>query len=229
MIRFILLVAIAFLSSCSQSLVYSPSVNLSHKPLREKEIDVQAGLESLPESRPEKLGGEQTTTGFCAQVNYGFSNRFNLALKGWADLEGRTFSIRSGYALSAQFIKELKDNDRLILLPRLGMALDGNNIAAYGLSTSVLYQKSLKRNLSYYVGTGLLWGFYDLQRVLTENQELRYPMGLGLLANLGLSWQLMDNFRLNLEVNPVYQLNSFDQNSQFIVAPALALSYTFRN
>lgn len=221
-----IILIIGILTSCSNSLVYSPSINLPNKPLKEKEIDLQGGLELLAETRPEELQGNQTTLGLGGQLSYGFSNKFNLSLKGWADIEGRENSIRSGYALNGQFIKLIDEESRIITIPRLGIVLDGNEISGYGIGTSILYQKSISKIFSWYGGVGLLWGFRDLDKEKNYNDKEKLPMGFGILGNLGIGCQLLNTIRLNLEINPIYQINTFDENSQMLFSPTIGIGYT---
>ncbi len=221
-----ILMVIGMLISCSKSLVYSPSINLANQPIREKEIDIQCGVELLPESRPEELQGNKTTFGISGQLSYGFSDKFNLTIKGWGDAEGRERLIRSGYSLNGQFIKTLSERNRVIILPRIGMALNGNDIAGYGLGASIIYQNSINQKLSWYGGAGLLWGFRYLEKDINSKNEEKLPMGIGIIGNLGLAWQISNNIRLNCEVNPGYQINTFDENSQMFLSPTIGIGYT---
>ncbi|HMQ85166.1 MAG TPA: hypothetical protein PKA00_19810 [Saprospiraceae bacterium] len=224
--KILILVIIGLLTGCSRSLVYSPSINLSNKPLKEKEIDFQGGVELLPETRPEELQGNQTTLGLSGQLSYGFSDKFNLTIKGWADIEGRESLIRSGYSLNGQLIKILSERDRVIIIPRTGIALNGNEITGYGLGTSVIYQNTINQKLSWYGGAGLLWGFRYLEKETNKDNEEKIPMGFGIVGNLGLGWQLSNDLRINCELNPVYQINTFDNNSQILLAPTIGIGYT---
>lgn len=223
-----LILSLATMLSCSKSLVYSPSVNLPHQPLKEKEIDLQGGIGWFPETRPEELSGKQSTLGLDGQIGYGFSDRFNLSIKGWVDVEGRESLIRSGYSLNAQFIQEINSNSGIIILPRIGIALNGDEISGYGLAASALYQRNIRDGLSWYGGPGLLWGFRYLEKDRNQDGEEKLPMGIGILGNLGIAWQFVDGLRINCELNPVYQINTFDQNSQFIVSPSIGVGYTLR-
>ncbi|MCB9352968.1 MAG: hypothetical protein R2791_04845 [Saprospiraceae bacterium] len=227
-ITFVLTI-LCMLLGCSKSLVYSPSVHLSNRPLKEKEIDLQGGVELLPEARPETLGGNPTTLGMHGQIGYGFGNRFNMSVKGWVDMEGRENLTRTGYSLAGQFLLPVDSSSRWIVLPRIGMALNGSEVSGYGIGTSLLYQQSINRNISWYGGLGLAWGFRYLDRkdLNTENEE-KLPMGLGLIGNAGLSWEFIDRLRLNVELSPIYQLNTFDENSQFLLSPAMGIGYTIR-
>jgi len=202
---------------------------LTNQPIQEKEIDLQGGVELLPEARPEELKGNQTTFGLSGQLSYGFSEKFNLTIKGWADTEGRENLIRSGYSLNGQFIKILSERKRVILLPRIGFALNGNDITGYGLGTSMIYQNSINQNFSWYGGAGLLWGFRYLEKETNKENEEKLPMGFGIIGNLGIGWQLSNSIRLNCELNPIYQINTFDENSQILLSPSIGIGYTINS
>ncbi|HKK89626.1 MAG TPA: hypothetical protein VJ917_12315 [Saprospiraceae bacterium] len=221
-----ILIIIGLLTSCSKSLVYSPSINLTNQPIQEKEIDLQGGVELLPEARPEELKGNQTTFGLSGQLSYGFSEKFNLTIKGWADSEGRENLFRSGYSLNGQLIKILSERKRVILIPRIGFALNGNEITGYGLGTSMIYQNSINQNFSWYGGAGLLWGFRYLEKETNNENEEKLPMGFGIVGNLGIGWQLSNSIRLNCELNPIYQINTFDDNAQILLSPSIGIGYT---
>ncbi|MGB0849688.1 MAG: hypothetical protein ACPGTP_00450, partial [Bacteroidia bacterium] len=204
------------LVSCSKSLVYSPSLNLTTTPINKSDIDIQGSLEMLPETRPEELGGTPTTFGFNGQISYGFSDRFNLTAKGWSDLQNRENQNRTGFALNGQFLKDLSANNKLIVMPRIGIALSGNEVAGYGLGSSLIYQNIVNDKFSWYGGAGAVWGFRYLEKDLNHKNESKLPMGIGAIGNLGLSWQCSYDFRINMEINPTYQINTFDENSQFM-------------
>jgi hypothetical protein len=221
-----ILVLIGLLSSCSKSLVYSPSINLTNQPIKEKEIDIQGNIELLPETRPEVLRGNQTTLGLGGQLCYGFTDRFNLTIKGWADIEGRESLTRSGYSLNGQFIKSISENHRLIILPRIGIALNGTDISGYGFGASMIYQNSINQKLSWYGGGGLIWGFRYLEKETNSQNEEKLPIGFGIVGNLGISWQLSNSIRLNCEINPIYQINTFDENAQILLSPSIGIGYT---
>lgn len=223
-----IILLIGLFTSCSKSLVYSPSINLINQPLKEKEVDIQGGVELLPETRPEKLQGSQITFGMSGQLSYGFTDKFNLSIKGWVDIEDRESVIRSGYSLNGQFIKTIDERSRVIILPRIGIALNGNNIAGYGLGTSMIYQNSINQKLSWYGGIGLLWGFRYLEKELNFENEEKLPMGFGVIGNVGIGWQLSNRIRFNCELNPIYQINTFDKNSQIILSPTIGIGYTIK-
>ena len=224
------LVLSLFFCSCSPSLVYSPSFNLEHKQLEKNQLDLSAGAELLPETRPNAASPSLSTNssfGYQAQIRYGFQDNLVLGIKSWGDLEGQLGYFRSGYAVSAQYSKSLSNSSRLLFIPRIGMALSDSDISGYGINGNVLYQKMLSSNFSFYTGGGFLWGFYELDQRRNDQNEVRYPMGWAIGGNLGLSYRFNPNLRLNAELNPIYQLNTFDQVDHIIIAPSINLGYSF--
>ncbi|MBK8626642.1 MAG: hypothetical protein IPN86_14065 [Saprospiraceae bacterium] len=52
-------------------------------------------------------------------------------------------------------------------------------------------------------------------------------MGFGLLFNTGIVWDISPSLRLNMEINPVYQINTFENNQKFVISSTLGFGYTF--
>ena len=223
-----LFILIIISSSCSKSLVYSPSINLPNKTLKAKEVDLMGGIELMPEARPESLGGRPTTIGMNGQIGFGFSNQINISLKGWVDIEGRENLTRSGYSLSGQYIIPKNLNSRFILLPRVGIALYGRDVKGYGISSSLIYHEVFNNKISVYVGGGLIWGFRFLEKSTNEDGDEKVPMGLGIIGNSGVAFEITKGIRINFELSPILQLNTFDYNQQFIFSPQIGVGYTIR-
>lgn len=222
-----LLVFAALLTACSPSLTYSPSYNLSHGALEKDQVDLSGGVEMLPETRPGETDEVTTTLGYNIRVAYGFRENFNMNVKAWGDIQGPFNSSRSGYALSAQFIKSLADNERLLFIPQAGIATGGFNIGGFGIGFSTLRQHDLNANFSWYTGGGFIWGFNELESSLNAFGREEIPMGYAFRANLGLAYKIADRLRINAELNPIFQINPYDEVNHFIVAPSLNLGYSF--
>lgn len=222
------LLGISLLWGCSKSMLYSPSLNLSNKPLKEKELDLQGGVELMPEARTEILGGNKTTLGVSGQVGYGFSDKFSLGVKGWIDAQGREDAARFGVALQGVVTRMTGPAKRLLLVPRIGLAFWGDQITGYGLGASAVFQKELSDQTAWHFGAGFAWGFRYLNEDINAAGENKIPMGLGLLGHIGFAWEFAPGLRLSVEATPLYQINTFDKNQQFIVSPQLGLGYTFR-
>lgn len=228
MFRATILMLALLLLGCSRSLVYSPSLGLPVSPLKEKQIDLQAGAEMLPETRPEEIGGHYVTLGVSGRIAYGFSDRFSLAARGWTDFGDRQSSIRSGYALDGFWACNLGAARQMIILPRAGMLLNGNSIDAYGLSLAVVWQQAFGPNFSAYAGGGLAWGTHYFSRGRNSNGVEKTQMGFGLMGHAGVAWALIGRLRLNAELHPIYQINTFDETQQLLLAPHIGMGYTLR-
>lgn len=223
LLLFVLIVILA--SSCARSLSYSPSVNLPTKTLSKGEFDLQAGGEMFPESRPEEVTNN-TSIGVHGTLSYGVSESFNIGVKSWLDSGNDPVDSRLGFSLNAQFIKEKSPESRWLILPRIGIVNFGDG---YGVGNSFIYQKEQGNNFSWYSGFGVGWGFSELNKVsYNSNAAPRLPFGYLVMGHLGLSYNLTNSFRLNCELNPLYQLNTFDENSQLLVSPSIGIAYTIR-
>lgn len=224
----VLLVTLIVLASCTRSLVYSPSLNLPAKVIKEKEIDLQGGLELLPEMRRDENSGQKAVMGGVLHIGYGFSDNFNLTAKGCADLQDKENVLRSAYTLTAQFIMPISSDERVILMPRAGLALGGSDIDGQGVGFSTVYHKAFTPNLAGYAGAGLLWGFRSLEEQLNEQNEMKLPMGFGFMATVGFSWEFTPGVRFNVETSPIYQSNTFDNTDYFLISPHIGIGYTIR-
>ncbi len=217
-----LLTLVITLSNCSASLTYSPSLNLPKQPLPKGSIELQASAELFPESRPEKVDN-RLTFGVNGRVGYAFSDNFSVSANGWLDAGNGSLDSRLGFAMNAQFVKHRSPTSRIIILPRFGFVNFGEG---YGLSNSVIYQKETSENLSWYTGLGAAWGYSQLNKIsLSTFEPPRYPFGYLVMGHLGIAYNLRNSVRFNLELNPIYQINSFDNETHFFVAPSLGFGF----
>jgi len=224
---FAFLVVILLLSSCSKSLVYSPSINLPNEILEEGDIDLSGGVELMPETRPEALGDSPTTIGLVGQIKYGISDDIHFLMKGWIDIQGREEPTRSGFAFGGQFIMKRNVTSRFIFLPRLGGAMKGDDMDGLGINLSVIYHEELSDKLSFYIGGGLLWGAHSSDKILTSEGEERLPMGYGFINHTGVAYEIVKGLRVNFELTPIFQINTFDKNQQMLLSPQIGIGYTF--
>ncbi len=224
--NYLFFVTMILVASCS-SQVYSPSLNLTTNTLKEKQLDLHGGVEMMPETIPEEIGSK-ATLGLNGQVSYGFSDRFNLTSKGWFSFKEFTENLRGGYSLSAQVIKKKSEHSSIIILPKLGFTFNGPIVTGYGIETALVYQNKIANHLSWHGGSGVLWGFHGLGKDYNSREQLRSPMAFGIMGYLGMGWQFYDKFRLNAEVNPIYQINTFEKSTHFIISPTVGLGYTIK-
>lgn len=224
--NYLLFVTMLLVASCS-SQVYSPSLNLTTNTLKEKQLDFHGGVEMMPETIPEEIGSK-TTVGLNGHISYGFNDKFNLTAKGWTNINGISDEFRHGYSLTAQIIKNTSNKGKIIIMPSIGKALNAIIITGYGIQTAVVYQNKIANNVSWHGGSGVLWGLHGLDKEHNSKDQLRTPMGFGIMGYMGLGWQLSNSFRVNAEVNPIYQINTFERNAHFIISPTVGLGYTIK-
>ncbi len=219
-----ILVLVLTMQSCSHSLVYSPALNLPSKPLRQNETDIHAALELFPETRP-SANNSFTTLGFTSSLGYGFTDKFNMYGRLW--ITAKSGMIRSGISINGQIIKRIDEDQYLTILPRIGVVMDNNTLQGYGVSVSSIYTSKFTKKTSIYGGAGLLWGIHYLGSAVNPRGESKIPMGFGLLFNTGIVWDISPSLRLNMEINPVYQINTFENNQKFVISSTLGFGYTF--
>jgi hypothetical protein len=223
--RLLYLLCLPILFTQCASVNYSPSLGLPTQALEEKQIDVQGGMELLPEARQE-AGFGRTTLGVQGAISYGFSDRFTMTARGWAAIESIDSAFRGGYALQGRINKQLSEKNNLLFIPQAGIAMNGNSLDGYGASGSIIYQHLIHDKMSYYAGGGLAWGINTLRLQTNERGEEKLPMGFGVFGHMGLAWQFYDKLRLNVELHPVYQLNTFDDVQHLLFAPHIGVAYT---
>jgi hypothetical protein len=235
----IMLPAAILFMSCSNSLVYSPALNLPVKPIAKENIDFSGGVELLPETRPgeevsdnfeipnepdpddERYGNN--TFGYNFQLGYGFSDNFNLYIRGWGDLEYTGEYFRSGYALSSTLtLTDISGSTRLMIIPRIGLAIDGNYIGGYGLGMSSAIHHRFTDNFAFYSGLGFVWGFSEMGTIQDGEN------GIGIIGNVGTAYEIFDSFRINLELSPIYQINLYDDKQQFVISGQFTIGYMIR-
>ena len=221
----ILLALFFLLSSCSSSLVYSPALSLPTQPLSENQIDLQGGAELLPEARPSQYSG-WAVPGISGRLAYGFSDRLAIGLRAWGDMSDWDPSTRSGFSLNAQYHWERAPGRYLYLLPRAGIALSGSWIQGYGLSNSLVWQRKRSEKLAYYFGAGIAFGHAATIRFSGNNGDNRQPIGFAGLVHLGLQWAFAKKAYLNLEANPIFLVNTYDQEQWLLLSPQLSIGYT---
>lgn len=214
------------MQSCNRSLVYSPALNLPSKPLKQNETDIHTAVEFFPETRPSSKS-RLTSAGISTSLGYGFSDRFNMYGRLW--ITAKSEMIRSGMSINGHIIRRIDENQNLTIMPRIGVVMYNNSIQGYGFSASSIYTSRFTKNTSIYGGAGLLWGIHYLGEDINSNGESKIPMGFGLLMHAGFVWDLTSSIRVNIEINPIYQINTFDQSQQLVISPTLGLGYTFHN
>lgn len=145
-------------TSCTSSLIYSPTAGVPDKPLKQGEVSASGQFELLPETRPVVFEntGRNTSMGASLQLGYGFSNKFSLITRGSADVEGRLGALRTSYSLTGLYHWNLGNRSRIVWLNRAGISLNDNKVNGYGLQSVGLWQNDFSNRWTFTAGTGLM-------------------------------------------------------------------------
>ena len=219
------------LNSCT-SLVYSPAIHLPKQKLEKSQIELAGGVEYLAETRPGipfmQEDYQSLSLGFSGQIGYGLTNHVSVSGRGWLESGKPDLEHRYGYSVSLLINKEITPTGSLYFMPKVGMVHYGSELLGYGAGFSLLYQHQLGKNISFYSGAGMIWGF-------ALNSERRAPAafnnnpqnGIGYHFNNGIAWQFWRDVRLNVEIIPTIQLSNYDAQSYFLLPCSIGLGYTF--
>ena len=192
--------------------------------MKQNETDIHAGVELFPDTRP-SANDRFTSTGISASLGYGFSDKYNMYGRLWITAISGT--IRSGVSINGHIIRRIDEDQSLTILPQIGVIMYNNTIQGYGFSVSSIYTSKFTKKTSIYGGGGLLWGIHYLGDGVNSSGESKIPMGFGFLFNAGFVWDLTSELRLNMEINPVDQFNTFESKQNFVISPTLGFGYTF--
>lgn len=217
--KYIILI-LPFLIGCAESLVYSPSVSLQEKKIEKGEFVANGSFELLPETRTQNVESG-LSEGLAYSFSYGISENESVSLKGWNSIDSGPISqYRHGYSIG-YIIDKSENSTGLIYYPRVSFVMDENSIEGGGLSFNTIYRKKLTNKFSLYGGGGLVFGWRD---IINENNN---QFGYGILLNLGASYRIHKYVGINLELNPIYQVNRFDEKSQFLTSPSVGFYLNF--
>jgi hypothetical protein len=198
--------------------------------LTKNQLDVGGSMELLPETiQTNALSGNPMNIGLSGQITYGFTDKLNIGARITSSFEENAFQFdgRTSAILTGQY-KQPTSNGLLIYIPRVGIALDANSIEGSGYGLSAIFHQVAAPKFAWYGGIGGFWGVYALQKVDNRYDEEKRQMGFGIVSNIGASYNLGDHLRANIEFNPTYHLNTFDEISSFVIAPQIGFGYTFK-
>lgn len=217
------------ISSCSSSLIYSPSSGVPDRPLEQNEIVVSGSAEMLPETRPEGFAntGDFTAMGGSLQVGYGFSNRFSMLVRGSADLSDKMAALRSTYSITGLYHWSRSTHQRIIWMNRVGIVMNNNSVQGYGVQSAGLWQYDMGKKLVFTGGIGGIWGFHSLERQVNTALENRIPMGWGILFHGVFAYRLSQQWILQGEITPIWQNDDFDRTNRWLFSPSIGISYRF--
>ncbi len=215
-------------TGCSYSMVYSPSVNLPAKTLNRGDIDVKGGLELFPETQP--VTNRYTAPGGQLTLGYGINDKTSVYAKGWLDFTGRgRYATRSGFSLNAVVtVKTFTDRMRLLLIPKVGMVLDGKYRAGYGADLPVILHYRINNNLGLYGGFGFLYGLHDFEKQLALDGQMRLQGGWAVSNHLGASMNVWKQLNVNAELTTLYQNNTYAQRTNWLFSPTIGIGYVFK-
>lgn len=212
------------ITGCSQSLVYSPASHVAEKQLQAQQVDLCIGVGMLPETRPlERI--DDATFGGTVAVGYGFTDAFNLTLSGWNVLAKHDAS-RGGIALSSRIHLTTHTGYELFLYPRAALLFSGNSVDGYGVELPINVLKAWSPEVYSYAGVGIAYGIKSFEKRTNSQHESVLPHGYGIIGHIGIGWNITNRLRLMGEVNPIYQINSFDHVNNTVVVPSIAVGYT---
>jgi len=210
----------AICGGCTPSLVYSPSVLLPARPLQKEQGELTLGAGMLPETRPASVD-RSAVAGGDLLARYAFSDRLTLGVKTWADLSGSEDETRWGALIEGiVMLSEASSGYRLALMPRTGMVLSNGSIEGGGVTVPLALWTPPISSVHPYGALGPIVGWRDLSASPTQ-------LGYGVIGNVGASLLLSELFSLKAELAGIFQFNDYDNASDLLVAPSVALSWTF--
>lgn len=217
--KYIILI-LPFLIGCAESLVYSPSISLQEKKIKKGEFVANGSFELLPETRPERAESG-LSEGLAYGLSYGVDENSSIRLKGWNSINSGSIShYRHGYSIG-YMIDNSENSTGFIHYPRFSFVLDENSIEGGAISFNSVYRKKFTNVFALYGGGGLVLGWRDVIN------EVKNQYGYGVLINFGASYRVYKNLGINVELNPVFQINRFDENTNFLTSPSIGFYLNF--
>lgn len=222
-----------WIASCS-SLAYSPVLNVPHSPLKKNEISIAGGAEMLAETR--QVGQfyqpdtQKTAFGFSGQLGVGLKNNLAIYTRGWIEAEPSSIMWRHGYSLHTLISNPAGKRGRIHFIPRVGVVFFGKSISGWAAGASTAFQYNLSNKISLYSGSGILWAFAVNPNAYTPAIlyiDRRQNNGIAYNFNNGLALKMGYGLVLNFEIVPSIHLNQYDKETQYVVASAIGLTYTF--
>ncbi len=221
-------------SGCS-SLVYTPAVHLSEQPLTKGKIEIQGTVGLLPETRLQD-SEHKATLGGSLGAGYGFTDNISLYVSGWLAFSDDMYS-RGGWSLSSRVPLLQNERYELLLYPRAALLFYGSGIDGYGAELPLVFLRRFSADVYAYAGAGFAYGtnsFDKIERpqpasgVSDSSSERVLPDGYGIIGHIGVGWNITKRLRLTGEVNPIMQINSYDDRSDVMLVPSVGVGYTIR-
>jgi hypothetical protein len=217
--KIILYILLLTASGCVPSIVYSPSINLPPKPLKEGKTQVLGGAGLFPETRPDMvahklaLGGEAT-------VRFALREHFSLQFETWFDLSNNVEQTRWGLSTAGIIVFNDSSDFRVGLMPIGAICLDGQSIEGGGGYVPVTLWINKFDPVFIYTALGPAAGLRDLS-------EGKNQWGWGIIFNAGFGLLINDEWTINLEFAGIRQVSEFSSRTDYFFSPSLNVGYIF--
>ncbi len=217
-IRFVIsCIVLILLTGCASSLVYSPSMNLSPKPLKKGQSQALAGVGYFPETRP-KYTEHKTAEGGEATFRFALCDHFAMQFKGWKDLSDNLDVSR--YGASFSFIGMLNDSSkvRFGLIPTGAFLFSGSDCDAGGGGLFMGIWYNYFKHVDFYSVVGPAAGAKNLN---AEDKQ----WGWGLFLNVGTAVTVGEHLTFNLELAGIKQKNEYEHVRDYFLCPSINIGY----
>lgn len=210
-------------TSCTSSLVYSPTINLPTEPLKQHQVEANGGILYLPETRPHRAD-RNMSFGFDGLLRYGLTDRVSLQAKGWRALKDLRGDSRSGFSLGSLVTLSAPSSTwQYGLIGQGGFVLWNSDIEGGGGSLSVVTWAPQFHSMKPYAGLGFIVG----RRNSNSGNSDSFEWGWAITNNLGLNTTFSKHFGLNIELVTLYTKNEYDNYTKFLISPSLGLFAKF--
>lgn len=215
----VILLATLFIG-CTESLVYSPSMNLPPRPLSGGQSQFLMGGAYFPETRPFR-SPEKTAYGWEATFRFALCKHFSMQAKGWKDLSGNFDGER--YGISGAVIAMLNDssNFRYGVMPTGAFLFGGGDMEGGGGGLPICFWFTKYHPFDFYTTITPAFGIKD---VSAETKQ----WGWGILLNAGTAVIIKDCLTINLEFSGIRQVNEYEDRNDYFICPSLNIGYLFR-
>lgn len=211
----------AIVCSCStQSVIYSPAVNLTPEPIEQGQLQFMAGYGELPEARPHRMPDE-TAAAVEGTIRVGVMDWMALQLKGWWDVSDNAGVNRSGYSLAIPLtvMRDYKGFD-FGILPTGVMLYDESDCLGGGGTVSACVWFPEVGIVHGYSAVGWGYGVHDAY-------DVGEKWGWLVSGNIGAAVLLFDHLTINAELSAVRQYNNYDDRTDTFIVPSISIGGLF--